>query len=233
MQSNHISSKHDALMLLTRSTTSANKAPKDNRPDFKASAARPLCTVEVVTPDAPKQLQSLDPEQLLAKIVERYKDNTIVKHLLTPSGGNLIFADRDPSYLDAANDRLVQPAPIFNTGATSGSVNNVVGDYIVHGLDDKKMVLKMTLDKLAYAEGASWDPNLACLPGTRVSILSIINVWSRSLDGPNVFWLKGVAGSGKTAIAHTVAQTLREDGRLASSFFSTTAFPPETPLTRF
>lgn len=31
------------------------------------------------------------------------------------------------------------------------------------------------LDKLIRAEGASWDPNLVCLPGTRVSILFIID----------------------------------------------------------
>ncbi|KZP02690.1 hypothetical protein FIBSPDRAFT_845630, partial [Athelia psychrophila] len=60
---------------------------------------------------------------------------------------------------------------------------------------------------------------MACLPGTRTTILSVIHAWARSLDGQNVLWLKGVAGSGKSAIAHTIAQSLRKDGRLASSFF--------------
>ncbi|KZP07514.1 TPR-like protein [Athelia psychrophila] len=78
---------------------------------------------------------------------------------------------------------------------------------------------KMVLDKLVYAEGASWDPTMACLPGTRATIISIIHAWARSLDGQNVCWLKGVAGSGKSAIAHTIAQSLHKDGRLASSFF--------------
>lgn len=77
----------------------------------------------------------------------------------------------------------------------------------------------MLLGKLAYAEGASWNPDLACLDGTRKSILSVIDLWSRSLDGQNVFWLKGVAGSGKSTIAHTVAHVLHERGALASSFF--------------
>ncbi|KZP14714.1 TPR-like protein [Athelia psychrophila] len=87
----------------------------------------------------------------------------------------------------------------------------------VKGLQDTQT--KIVLDKLAYAEGASWDPTMACLPGTRATILSIIHPWARSLDGRNVLWLKGVAGSGKSAIAHTIAQSLHKDGRLASSFF--------------
>lgn len=50
-------------------------------------------------------------------------------------------------------------------------------------------------------------------------MLSEIRAWSRALDAQNLFWLKGVAGPGKSAIAHTAAQMLHEDGRLASSLF--------------
>ncbi|KZP14511.1 hypothetical protein FIBSPDRAFT_677975, partial [Athelia psychrophila] len=76
----------------------------------------------------------------------------------------------------------------------------------------------------AYAHGASWDPDLVCLPGTRTNILSVIDAWSRSLDSQNVFWLSRVAGSGKSAITgvlivHTIAKMLHEDSLLASSFF--------------
>ncbi|KAF7973902.1 hypothetical protein HWV62_14048 [Athelia sp. TMB] len=77
----------------------------------------------------------------------------------------------------------------------------------------------MALDKLPYAEGASWDPNLTCLPGTRKTILTAIQAWSRSLDSQIVFLLEGVLGSGKTAIAHTIAQLLHQKGALVSTFF--------------
>ena len=76
----------------------------------------------------------------------------------------------------------------------------------------------MALDKLPYAEGASWDPRLACLAGTRITILSWAQAWLSSRTAP-ILWLEGVAGSGKTAIAHQVAQMFHEDGILASSFF--------------
>ena len=79
--------------------------------------------------------------------------------------------------------------------------------------------IKMALDKLPYAEGASWDPNLTCLPGTRKTVLTAIQAWSRSLDSQIVFLLEGVLGSGKTAIAHTIAQLLHQKGVLVSTFF--------------
>ncbi|KZP19810.1 TPR-like protein [Athelia psychrophila] len=106
---------------------------------------------------------------------------------------------------------LISPK-VFNTiGTSGGNVTNISRQYITYK--------SPPLDKLVRAEGASWNPDLACLPGTRLNILSVIHAWSRSLDAQNVLWLKGVAGSGKSAIAHTVAQALCQDGLLASSFF--------------
>ncbi|KAF7986935.1 hypothetical protein HWV62_12739 [Athelia sp. TMB] len=75
------------------------------------------------------------------------------------------------------------------------------------------------LDKLPYAENASWNPDLACLPGTRVAMLDNVHNWIRDVDGKGILLLRGVVGSGKTTIAHSVAQKLHEDGFLASSFF--------------
>ena len=47
-----------------------------------------------------------------------------------------------------------------------------------------------------------------CTPGTRVGILDDIVTWAKntSLDSPNVYWLFGHAGSGKTTIAYTIAR---------------------------
>ncbi|KAF8146627.1 quinon protein alcohol dehydrogenase-like superfamily, partial [Mycena galopus ATCC 62051] len=58
-----------------------------------------------------------------------------------------------------------------------------------------------------------------CMPGTRVDILGSILDWANDLDGPNVFWLHGYPGTGKSAIAMTVSAQLLESGRLASHFF--------------
>ncbi|KAF7974513.1 hypothetical protein HWV62_12090 [Athelia sp. TMB] len=115
-------------------------------------------------------------------------------------------------------------AQAFTTRNTfGGTVVNVAGDYNTYTLDNDERVAGIkyipALDKLSYAEGASWNPSLVCLAGTRATTLSLINDWSRSMDKCNVLLLKGVAGSGKSAISHTVAQALHECGLLASSFF--------------
>ncbi|KAJ6597902.1 WD40-repeat-containing domain protein, partial [Mycena sp. CBHHK59/15] len=58
-----------------------------------------------------------------------------------------------------------------------------------------------------------------CMEGTRVDILSTVDEWVNDLHGPNIFWLHGHPGTGKSAIATTVRAHLLEAGRLGSSFF--------------
>ncbi|EDR06801.1 uncharacterized protein LACBIDRAFT_299688 [Laccaria bicolor S238N-H82] len=43
-----------------------------------------------------------------------------------------------------------------------------------------------------------------CMPGTRKDVLTLINTWVNDLNEPNIFWLSGSPGSGKTTIASTV-----------------------------
>ncbi|RYN15556.1 hypothetical protein AA0115_g12998 [Alternaria tenuissima] len=61
------------------------------------------------------------------------------------------------------------------------------------------------------------DPT--CLPDTRVDLLREIHDWADGDDSPSIFWLSGLAGTGKTTIAHTVAAHYHAKGRLAASFF--------------
>ncbi|KDQ13880.1 hypothetical protein BOTBODRAFT_362797 [Botryobasidium botryosum FD-172 SS1] len=78
------------------------------------------------------------------------------------------------------------------------------------------------IDKLPYAKGAAWNSKRVCLPNTREALLEDIWQWinrSDTSDGARIFCLTGVAGSGKSAIAHTVARRCHEEGLLASSFF--------------
>ncbi|KAJ6529936.1 hypothetical protein DFH09DRAFT_934652, partial [Mycena vulgaris] len=58
-----------------------------------------------------------------------------------------------------------------------------------------------------------------CMKDTRVDILKIIDEWINDSTGPNVFWLHGHPGTGKSAIAATVRAHLVAAGRLGSSFF--------------
>jgi len=65
------------------------------------------------------------------------------------------------------------------------------------------------LDTLPYAEGASWNLNLICLRNTRKALIDDIIKWihlAEESTGVRIFWLSDVAGTGKSAIAHTIAQ---------------------------
>ncbi|GJJ11373.1 hypothetical protein Clacol_005605 [Clathrus columnatus] len=68
-------------------------------------------------------------------------------------------------------------------------------------------------------ESATWDPTLTCLKGTREDILQEIFTWVDHNREKNVFWLAGLAGSGKSTIAHTVASALSSTNRLGGCFF--------------
>ncbi|OTA02533.1 hypothetical protein A9Z42_0028980 [Trichoderma parareesei] len=80
------------------------------------------------------------------------------------------------------------------------------------------------LSKLRIAEAASFDANVDseeshCLPGTRTEIIQQIKHWSTSPDSKSIFWLNGMAGTGKSTISRTVARAFSKDGILGASFF--------------
>ncbi|KDQ09111.1 hypothetical protein BOTBODRAFT_191302 [Botryobasidium botryosum FD-172 SS1] len=88
--------------------------------------------------------------------------------------------------------------------------------------DVDRVAQTVLIDKLPYAEGATWDPDRVCLSNTREALLEDIWQWIKypdTCDGAKIFCLTGVAGSGKSAIAHTVAHRCNEEGLLTSSFF--------------
>jgi hypothetical protein len=58
-----------------------------------------------------------------------------------------------------------------------------------------------------------------CLPNTRVGLLEEIYNWVDSDDKRCIFWLSGLAGTGKSTIARTVARRYFEQKRLRASFF--------------
>ena len=69
-----------------------------------------------------------------------------------------------------------------------------------------------------------------CLWGTRSSILGEIERWSSDFDKPSVYWLNGLAGTGKTTIAQTIAERLFADGWLGASFFCSRDFEDRSNL---
>ena len=63
-----------------------------------------------------------------------------------------------------------------------------------------------------------------CLEGTRRTVLDEIEQWVNDFEKPPVYWLNGLAGTGKSAIAQTVAERMSEGGKLGASFFCSRDF---------
>ncbi|KAF2030467.1 vegetative incompatibility protein HET-E-1 [Setomelanomma holmii] len=83
---------------------------------------------------------------------------------------------------------------------------------------------KLDLAKLPVAQGASYDShteehNARCLPNTRTKLLDAIATWANNKDGKSIFWLSGMAGTGKSTIARTIAQLFASRRQLGASFF--------------
>ncbi|KZP17448.1 WD40 repeat-like protein [Athelia psychrophila] len=83
----------------------------------------------------------------------------------------------------------------------------------------------IVLDGMLYAAGAGYDPDKSCIPGTRLAILTDLHDWinkpdvaADGSDTPRILVLAGVAGCGKSAIAHTIAQDYEDLKRLGSCF---------------
>ncbi|KAG8708339.1 hypothetical protein FRC09_001313 [Ceratobasidium sp. 395] len=77
-----------------------------------------------------------------------------------------------------------------------------------------------SLDKLVPIGYASFNPDRACMPGTRVSAIGDILAWSRDFDSSQrLLWVYGFAGLGKSSIAASVCNRLEEQDMLAASFF--------------
>jgi NACHT domain len=58
-----------------------------------------------------------------------------------------------------------------------------------------------------------------CLPDTRVDLLQEIYNWANGQNSPSIFWLSGLAGTGKSTIARTLVAKYSDTGGIAGSFF--------------
>jgi hypothetical protein len=77
------------------------------------------------------------------------------------------------------------------------------------------------LDTLRPVSSAAWEAGMTegCTPDTRILILDEIMTWAGDPTGSCVFWLNGLAGTGKSTIARTVCERLSERALLGASFF--------------
>ena len=88
------------------------------------------------------------------------------------------------------------------------------------------------LTKLPCAARAGYSSgnHKPCLEGTREGVLWDIESWEADEMNESVYWLKGVAGCGKSTIAQTFAERSAAKGKLGASFFCSRDYPDRRNL---
>jgi hypothetical protein len=84
-------------------------------------------------------------------------------------------------------------------------------------------IIENNQDEIILSElrpkGIEWDsPHIECMEETRLDILKSIEQWVADMDAPNILWLKGHPGVGKSTIAASLVSRLQKSRRLGSSF---------------
>jgi hypothetical protein len=69
-----------------------------------------------------------------------------------------------------------------------------------------------------------------CMKGTRRDVLFQLEHWLMDKQDKHIFWLNGLAGTGKSTIAQTFAETSFADGKLGASFFCSRDFDNRSNL---
>ena len=82
----------------------------------------------------------------------------------------------------------------------------------------------------AFGVGYQHGDRKGCLRSTRETVLNEIESWTKDFNKSPVFWLNGLAGTGKSTIAQTVSERVFSDGLLGASFFCSRDFKDRSDL---
>ncbi|KZT51139.1 WD40 repeat-like protein [Calocera cornea HHB12733] len=97
--------------------------------------------------------------------------------------------------------------------------------------DVKLLAINADLQNIPFVGEAGHEPQKECLANTRTALLDEIGDWAAS-GTERVFILRGEAGTGKSAVAHTMAGRFQKMKRLGATFcFNST--PSRKPVALF
>ncbi|EJT69127.1 hypothetical protein GGTG_13236 [Gaeumannomyces tritici R3-111a-1] len=84
---------------------------------------------------------------------------------------------------------------------------------------DRQYLEKLPVAKDAVFDAQANEHDPSCHPDTRVDLLADIHKWIEDPNGKCIFWLRGMAGTGKSTISRTVAKKLSTAKVPSASFF--------------
>ncbi|KAH8802296.1 hypothetical protein DL96DRAFT_765240 [Flagelloscypha sp. PMI_526] len=149
-----------------------------------------------------------------------------------PAGGSILSDSR--SYLQGDNirRRLDEISQSLRYRPSRLKVSELSG--LMPGITERieftveHLLKSATLGRLVVSQDAPYRSHSAtklqrrsCTEGTRIRILENIESWACSTASiqSSLFWIYGLAGTGKTTILQSICGTLNQQGLLASSYF--------------
>ncbi|KAJ0415099.1 hypothetical protein BJY00DRAFT_268555 [Aspergillus carlsbadensis] len=138
----------------------------------------------------------------------REMENSIDNLLQTMDSNTLVNVDAQMSKLQIKADEILT------------KITQV--DKRVEELQRRQLLAALQYVKYAAFDAVKKDepPPARCYNGTRKEIIKELETWVLGSNGDCIFWLSGMAGTGKSTIARTVADLLdREHHCLGASFF--------------
>ncbi|KAF8186538.1 quinon protein alcohol dehydrogenase-like superfamily, partial [Mycena galopus ATCC 62051] len=163
-------------------------------------------------------LEEVDPLMRdTANFISQYRSFSLIERVVS-----LSFSDQSRDELESLTRRFSSFQRRFDRGVAAQAGLTI---------EEVKEQLHFILDTSASREEEALLQTLrpgvpeirrgqeGCMEDTRVDILRVIDEWIEDSEGPNLFWLHGHPGTGKSAISATVRARLLKSDRLGSSFF--------------
>ncbi|KAF5312515.1 hypothetical protein D9619_003564 [Psilocybe cf. subviscida] len=126
---------------------------------------------------------------------------------------------------NAINTRIENSSFVINNNQAPAVTATSFPDSNIDSLN--KLYDRVATNAILNAGGRADE--VKCHPGTRVDIISIVERWMDSEGNdsstPNLLWLSGPAGAGKSAIMQTIAERCKDRGVPAFNFFFFRADP--------
>ncbi|KAF9649417.1 WD40 repeat-like protein [Thelephora ganbajun] len=198
----------------------AVRDPSDVFPPLK-SVAGGLCSILENYERAQSNRQEIESEESRRKKLEQKlegidQDLTLLAEQGRVAGflNNARNADKLGDLLEDIRDAMME----YQTSLQQG-----IYDKSCRLIESADLAL---LNGMHHTTGAGYlsGNRQGCLGGTRKDVLWQIERWLTDERDQRVFWLNGLAGTGKSTIAQTFAETSFSDGKLGASFFCSRDF---------
>ncbi|KAH6962092.1 hypothetical protein BKA56DRAFT_679629 [Ilyonectria sp. MPI-CAGE-AT-0026] len=109
--------------------------------------------------------------------------------------------------------QLDQTAILLDVDSKTDKVVNTV-----ESMDQRRVLDTLPIATGAWYNSHAEEHNSICLENTRVELLQEIDSWVNSHLAQTIFWLSGMAGTGKSTISRTVATISAKRNILGASF---------------